>query len=408
MLPSKPRIFHGRESELSDILELFRAGTPRVAILGSGGMGKTSLARAVLHHTDIASRYANHRFFVACDSAINKIELAALIGAHLGLKAGMDLTQQVLGQFSSFPPSLLVLDNFEHLWEPTECRSDVEEFLSLLTDIKQLALIITMRGVERPAKVRWTRPLLRPLEPLQQSAALEFFYDIAEDFHDPEQVDKVLALTDNMPLAINLIAHLVDVEGCSSVLARWEVDKTALISEGYDKRSNLDLSNLLSLSSPRLKSVPHAQDLLSLLALLPDGISDEELLQSSLPMDNILGCKTALIKTALAYIDKNKRLRAWVPIRESMLGNRPPTEDIIRPLLTHYQGLLELQVQYRGTQLSSATVVLISSNIANIHNLLRNGLIRSEGHPDLISCTLHLLELCDRVAHPAGPPCVEL
>jgi hypothetical protein len=50
------------------------------------------LARAVIHHSEIAGRYEQHRFFVACDSATTQVELAALIGTHLGLKPGKDLT----------------------------------------------------------------------------------------------------------------------------------------------------------------------------------------------------------------------------------------------------------------------------------------------------------------------------
>jgi hypothetical protein len=74
-------------------------------------------------------------------------------------------------------------------------------------------------------------------------------------------------------------------------------------TDGYDKLSNLDLSISLSLSSPRLDSIPHSKDLLSLLSMLPDGLSDTELVQSKLPIDNILGCKAALIRTTLAYND---------------------------------------------------------------------------------------------------------
>jgi hypothetical protein len=44
LLPSEPKIFHGRESELADILHLFGTGIPKIAILGAGGIGKTSLA----------------------------------------------------------------------------------------------------------------------------------------------------------------------------------------------------------------------------------------------------------------------------------------------------------------------------------------------------------------------------
>jgi hypothetical protein len=105
-------------------------------------MGKTSLARAVVHHAEISVKYAQHRYFLACDSAANKIELVALIGAHLGLKPGKDLTQAVVKFFVTAPPSLLILDNLETVWEPTELRDDIEELLSLLTDIKDLALIV--------------------------------------------------------------------------------------------------------------------------------------------------------------------------------------------------------------------------------------------------------------------------
>ncbi|KAJ7795746.1 P-loop containing nucleoside triphosphate hydrolase protein, partial [Mycena leptocephala] len=281
MLPSEPKIFHGRQSEISEILHLFGQGTPRIAILGAGGMGKTSLARAIVHHRETTGRYEQHRFFVACDSAATQIELAALIGAHLGLKPGKDLTQPVIQHFSTGPQSLLILDNLETVWEPMESRANTEEFMSLLTGVEHLALVITMRGAERPAKVAWTRPFLQPLKPLEQDAARKTFIDIADNTHNPEEVNKVLALTDNMPLAINLLAHLVDSEGCTSVLSRWEEEKTLLMSDGYDKRSNLDLSISMSLSSPRLDSYPHSKDLLSLLSMLPDGLSDAELVQPS-------------------------------------------------------------------------------------------------------------------------------
>ncbi|KAJ7624276.1 P-loop containing nucleoside triphosphate hydrolase protein [Mycena polygramma] len=301
MLPSEPKIFHGRNSEVSDILQLFKQGAPKIAILGAGGMGKTAVATAILHHTESITRFHQHRYFVACDSATTKVELAALVGAHLGLKPGKDLTRAVVQHLSSGPPSLLILDNLETVWEPMESRHAVEEFLSLLTDVKHLALMITMRGAERPAKVAWTHPFLPPLSPLEEDAARQTFIDIADNVHNPDEVEKVLALTDNMPLAISLLAHLVDAEGCSTVLFRWEEEKMSMISDGHDRRSSLDLSISLSLSSPRLNIFPHSLELLSLLSMLPNGLSDVELMQSQLPLDNILGCKATLIGIYLSH-----------------------------------------------------------------------------------------------------------
>ncbi|KAJ7880160.1 hypothetical protein B0H13DRAFT_1891878 [Mycena leptocephala] len=351
MLPSEPKIFHGRELELLEILQVFSQGTPRVAILGAGGMGKTSLARAVIHHTEIAGRYEQHRFFVACDLAVTQVELAALIGSHLGLKPAKDLTRPVIQHFTRSPPSLLILDNLETLWDSTDSRGKIEEFLSLLTDVEHLALV-----------------------PLKQDAARQTFIDIVDTTHDLEEVDKVLSLTDNMPLAISLLAHLVDTEGCSNVLSRWEKEKTSLISDGYDRRSNLDLSISLSLSSPRLNSFPHSKDLLSLLSMLPDGLSDADLVQSELPIDNILGCKAALIRTTLAYSDEHKQLKALVPIREYMQKIQPPGDCLVQPLLRYFQELLEFCIKYHGTQLNSSTVARVSSHYSNIQNIVQNGL----------------------------------
>ena len=110
--------------------------------MGAGGMGKTSLARAVIHHTEITERYKQHRFFVACDPAATQVELAALIGAHVGLKPGKDLTHPVIQYFSSSSDCLLILDNLETLWEPTESQVNIEEFLSLLTGVEHLALVV--------------------------------------------------------------------------------------------------------------------------------------------------------------------------------------------------------------------------------------------------------------------------
>lgn len=142
MLPSVPKIFNGRDTELNAVVSMLCKETPRIAILGAGGMGKTSLAKAALHHPDVVSKYTT-RFFVPCDSATNSIEMAALVGSYIGLQPAKDLTKPVLQYFGSRPASLLILDNLETTWEPLDSRGSVEEFLSLLTDISDLALMVS-------------------------------------------------------------------------------------------------------------------------------------------------------------------------------------------------------------------------------------------------------------------------
>ncbi|KAJ7466390.1 hypothetical protein FB451DRAFT_1485262 [Mycena latifolia] len=382
LLPSKPKIFNGRETELNEILDILQKHSPRIAILGAGGMGKTSLAKTTLHHPKIAAKY-EQCFFVVADSVTSSMGLSVLIGDHIGLKPAKDITQHVIDYFATNGPALLILDNLETLWEPVESRGEVEELLSKLTDI-------TMRGAERPAKVQWTRPFLAPLKPLSELAARETFFAIAEDMHESKDVDEVLSLTDNMPLAVDLIAHAVDNEGsCSNILARWKTEKTSLLSAGNDRRSNLDTSISISLSSSRMST--GAKDLLSLLSIFPDGLSEVELVQSKLSINDIMTCKATLLATSLAYIDDKRRLKSLVPIREHMQQLHPPSPLLIHQLQNHFHQLLNLHHQYPRTQQGAGRVTHLASNIRNLYQLLLSGLHQDNPNlADTIDCTFSL------------------
>ncbi|KAJ7753570.1 P-loop containing nucleoside triphosphate hydrolase protein, partial [Mycena metata] len=329
--------FHGRESELQEIVDILSQNTPRVAILGGGGMGKTALARAALHDADTCARF-EHRFFVSAEVATTAVELAAQIGLHLGLDPGTNFTRTVVQYFiSQATPCLLVLDNLETPWEPAQAREGVENLLSLLAAVEHLALIVTLRGSERPGKVRWSRPFLQPLQPLSNDAAQQIFEQITDDSHASDERTQLLEFTENMPLAVDLMAHLVEYEGLSTVLARWKTEKTSLLSVGHDRQSNLDASIAISLSSPRIN--PGARELLSLLSILPDGLSDHQLTQGNLPITDILSCKSVLLATSLAYKDAKNRLRSLVPIREHIQRFSPPAQPLVVSLRKEFHNL---------------------------------------------------------------------
>ncbi|KAJ7487907.1 P-loop containing nucleoside triphosphate hydrolase protein [Mycena latifolia] len=326
LLPAPPQIFRGREVELKHILShLLSSETSRSAILGPGGIGKSSLALAALHSPEILATFGDNRFFIPLDSATSPEELLSLIAAYFGLEQHRKVGRAIIGFLSAMDgPSVLVLDNFESPWEVQATRSSVEDILSQLTQIPQLHIIITMRGAERPTKIRWTRPFLPPLETLDDVAARESFLAIVDETEAESHVDMLLKLTDNVPLAVTLLANITAYEGAESVLSRWSLQTTSLLSEGVDKRSNLDKSISLSLFSPRMAALPDARQLLSLLSLLPDGIPGTALTEMSLPFD-VYQCRTTLVRTSLAYIGRDQRIKILAPIREYMRATYPPS-----------------------------------------------------------------------------------
>ncbi|KAJ7153418.1 hypothetical protein C8R43DRAFT_885542, partial [Mycena crocata] len=145
-LPSAPQIFHGRESELNELTGLLLQGDARVAILGPGGMGKTTLVRSVLHHPDVVAKYRD-RWFVSCDSAGSMEDLAFAVASALGLELSGRLSKAIVKHLSSKSSCLLVLDNFETPWEPAVTRSEVEKFLSVLADVPHVALVVSSLSI---------------------------------------------------------------------------------------------------------------------------------------------------------------------------------------------------------------------------------------------------------------------
>ncbi|KAJ7900511.1 P-loop containing nucleoside triphosphate hydrolase protein, partial [Mycena leptocephala] len=340
-LPGIPKIFHGRDSELSDLVLSLTTDSARVAILGPGGMGKTTLATAALHHPVIMQKYPIQHF-VSCESTNTSFELVSMLVSHLGLENSRQLPQIIVQHFWQCGPCLLVLDNFETPWEPSHSRSKVENFLSTLTEVLNLALLaslfITMRGAERPGNVKWSKPFLPPIEPLSVSASRQIFVEVAEEPGPGEEtaLDELLTLSGNLPLAVSLMANIVSFEGYSGVLSRWHQENTALLSDGHNKSSNLEKSILLSLNGPRMSSSPNARDLLSLLSLFPDGVTVKDLIACQVPIPQIGQCASSLVQTSLAYMDIGGHIKCLVPIRENMGRVYPPSLNLCRPLRTHF------------------------------------------------------------------------
>ncbi|KAF8801655.1 hypothetical protein BYT27DRAFT_7197881 [Phlegmacium glaucopus] len=358
---SKPQIMFGRHNEIdivvNEVLKPPNYGDlpPRIPILGSGGIGKTTLALSVMHDDRVCTKFGDERVFVSCEAVTSTDFLIGELASSLQLptdKIDSSLFQTVIRRLRR-APTLLVLDNFETPWDPPRTRSGIESLLEEITSIRTLVCIVTMRGSQKPSGTRWSN-VLPPLQPVDLESALAIFKTISHK--EDEYATKLIKAVDCVPLAVTLMANLASVDGetTEALWLRWNEESTSMVERGLDRLSSLEISVQVSLSSPRMQHDPSAAAFLSLLALLPDGMSPNTLHACITGMSNLISVKKAistLRQNALVYEDSNGTLRILSPVRLFMRAHRPPSSQARQFLHDH---IIHLALQ--GSSYHDSTV----------------------------------------------------
>jgi hypothetical protein len=69
--------------------------------------------------------------------------MLSTIGTFFDIENSPKLSRTIIRHLTDLAaPCVLVLDNLEDCWEPVSSRAEVEEFLSLLTEISHLQLMV--------------------------------------------------------------------------------------------------------------------------------------------------------------------------------------------------------------------------------------------------------------------------
>lgn len=361
---------------------------------------------SVLHDPDVVVAYPS-RHFAPCDALTTPELLLFMLADVLEIPneaRGQNLLESVLRALDNSPAVLLV-DNFETLWDIAGNRTAVEEYLAHFADLHNLALVVTMRGAEPPMGPTWRPCRLRPISHDEGVAAFKLVAGIPSTEND-EYVARLVEAVEGLPLAITLLARQVqsDVLTTAALWIRWQKQSVSAISvaDGADDKSrDLAVSIELSLNSPRLQTMPSARTALALLAKLPEGLPSEGPLLNEL--DDVLGpfmklsdSLLALTRTSLIYVSesgggKYRRYRMLSPIRDYCKSSTALSllAEPWKTLSTAYLAVID-----RGWDVIS--VATVPPELPNAFHILDTAIRHAKQSPELTPCpgqSRHLLSM---------------
>ncbi|KAF5330086.1 hypothetical protein D9758_015997 [Tetrapyrgos nigripes] len=302
--PTASPVFFGREELVAEGVDhLVNNSQAFLAILGAGGIGKTSIALHINNVPQVKTKFGKASYFLPCEVLPDaKLLLQGLI-QRLGIEVGQGESQhKKLEDYFRFNTQsiLLILDNFETPWNCDPLG--IENILGKLASFVQISMIVTMRGLNGPGPVEWktlgSEDSIPPLTPESASKVFSAISGKQELKKTGDSIQAILKNLDYVPLAITLIAKRARTVPVESLLRMWEQGKN--VNSGTRK--------------PR-------REINKFISFLPDGVADWA---ANLPM-MLSGWKqldesiSTLLETSLVY-SQNKTIKTLAPIREYING----------------------------------------------------------------------------------------
>ena len=247
-----------------------------MALIGTGGIGKTSVILTVLHNRDIKERFGDNRWFIRCDQfppfhAHFLQKLSEVTGA--GVENPEALSP--LRRYLSSKEMIIVLDNAESiLGLPETSAQEIHSIVDELSQFSNICLVIT----SRLSNAFPTHCEVIEIPTLSTEAGHDTFYRIYRLGERCGEISEILTELDFHPLSVTLLATVAQQN-------RWNIKR--LTTEWENQRTDVlrtrNLGSLaamveLSLASPMFQELGlDARGLLEVVAFFSQGVKEDNI-----------------------------------------------------------------------------------------------------------------------------------